>query len=256
MVSLRGRYGGITGQYDIGPLMRRRVAEAIVRKAGLWPGDVVLDVGCGDGLLASAVGRAFTKCRVAALEENPKFLKLARENARLELTANRVGHIRCDLTDIPFRDESIRIAMAGFAFHRVKSDPLPVLAEIHRVLEWYGKLMVVELDFTRSRAPGRIPNRNPFDEETLAGMKEMGWGKIQVQKLDILRDGTLLNLITAKRFDPEMEEGDEDEEDEDFEDDDEDLDEDEDEDDEEEEEEEAPPPPPKRKAAAKGKGKG
>ena len=207
MAFLRGKYGPYPG-FDVGDLARKRYSDIVVRKAGLWPGDRALDVACGHGTVSNALARAFTKCRVSAVEADEEELARAVENARVEGALPRLDFVSADPTALPYDDETFMLTTCalGLAF---EPDYLEVLEEIHRVTAFMGKVYLVDVDFTNAKKrPGRA-KKSVFNEDTQAAMKEMGYGKINIQRVDTLRDGTAVLLLAAKRFDPEVGEPDE-----------------------------------------------
>ena len=208
------RYAPAKG-YDVGHLARQKYAHLVVRKAGLFPGDWVLDVATGSGILGVQVARAFTRAKVVATDAERANLDRAAANAQAEGCAERMRFVQCLPDALPFKDESFFFTTVGFALAR-QEEPLDVLDEIHRATGYYGKVYAPALDLTRVKPKPRGWLSIVFDEATLAAMREMGYGKVQKQRVALLPDGAQLDLVMAKRFDAEGdEEGDEDGEDED-----------------------------------------
>ncbi|MHB8604950.1 MAG: class I SAM-dependent methyltransferase [Thermoplasmatota archaeon] len=195
----RGAYVPLKG-YDVGNRTRTLYRDAVWRKAGLWPGDKVLDLGCGVGTLSNVLAANFNKVRVVGVDSDTAALARCAVNAREEEATPRLTLVRADATELPFVDETFRLVVAGLAFSSL-DDPLGALEEAHRVAEFGGKALFVEADFTRAKAKPRGLEANVFDEAMLDEMRGMGWGKLAVQRIDVLADGTQLNLVTAKRFD-------------------------------------------------------
>ncbi|HWH08604.1 MAG TPA: class I SAM-dependent methyltransferase [Candidatus Thermoplasmatota archaeon] len=199
------RYAPSKG-YDVGHLARQKYAQLVVRKAGLFPGDWVLDVETGTGILGVQVARAFTRAKVVATDAERANLDRAAANAEAEGCRERMRLVQCLPDALPFKDESFFFTTVGFALAR-EEEPLDVLDEIHRATGYYGKVYAPALDLTRVKPKPRGWNALVFDEETVAAMREMGYGKVQKQRVALLPDGAVLDLVMAKRFDPE--EGDE-----------------------------------------------
>lgn len=196
---LRGEYAPHVG-YDPGARSRRAVTEAIARKAGMFPGDLALVAPAGVGLVAAPLARAWTRCRVVAVEEDGDALARCVANTRELDALARLRPYRADPTALPFEDECFPLVACALALH-AHDDPLGVLEELHRVAYWSGKLLAVEPDFTRLAKKPRGLHRNVLDADTQEAMKDMGWGKVSVQKIEVLPDGTVLQLATAKRLD-------------------------------------------------------
>lgn len=206
------RYAPSKG-YDVGPLARQKYAHLVVRKAGLFPGDWVLDVETGTGILGVQVARAFTRSKVVATDAEREDLARARANAEAEGACSRIQFVQALPDALPFKDESFFFTTIGLQLAR-EEEPLDVLEEIHRVTGYTGKVYAPSLDFTRASKKPRGVSRWVFGEDAVAALKEMGFGKVQKLRVMLLPDGAELVLVTMKRFDPESDEdGDEDEED-------------------------------------------
>jgi ubiquinone/menaquinone biosynthesis C-methylase UbiE len=195
------RYAPTEG-YDVGPIARHKYSELVVRKAGLFPGDWVLDVQTGTGILGVQVARAFTRAKVVATDVNRDNLLHARANAVADKAAERIQFVQCLPDQLPFKDESFYFATIGFRLC-VEEQPLDTLDEIHRATGFYAKVYAPALDFTRARNKPADVHDWVFDAQTMKEMREMGYGKIQVLDVATLADGARLRLVTMKRFDPE-----------------------------------------------------
>lgn len=212
MALFHGDYEPTLG-YDPGPRSRRAIAEAVARKAGMFPGDLALVAPAGVGLAAAQLSRMWTRCRIVAVEEDEAALTRCVANAKALGGDARLRPYLASPEALPFTHECFPFVACAFALHAA-DDPLAILEELHRVTFWSGKILVVEPDFTRLPKKPRGMHLNVLDEETQAAMKEMGWSKVGVSKIDILPDGTVVQLMTAKRFDvDEDEEGDDEDED-------------------------------------------
>lgn len=198
--------------YDPGAMARSKLAQLVVQKAGLFPGDWVLDVETGTGILGVNVGRAFTRAKVVATDAERENLEKARDNAATEGCGDRMRFVQCLPDALPLKDESVFFTTVGLTLH-AEEEPLDVLDEIHRVTGYYGKVYAAAVDLTKMRGRrkrGIIPW--VFDDETVGAMREMGFGKVQMLQVAVLPDGGRLHLVMAKRFDPEEGEDDEEEE--------------------------------------------
>jgi len=206
------RYAPTEG-YDPGALARNKLSQLVVRKAGLFPGDWVLDVETGEGLLGVNVARAFTRSKVVATDVERAHLEKARANAIREGCDNRLRFVQCLPDALPFKDEFSFFSTVGFGL-AAHEEPLDVLDELHRTTGFYGKIYAGALDLRRARKKVRGLKTWVFDDETVKEMREMGYGKVQTQQVAVLADGARLMLVTTKRFDAAAG-GPEDEEDED-----------------------------------------
>ena len=72
------------------------VVQVMLRLAKLGPGDVVFDLGCGDGRIVIAAVRQF-KARGVCVDIDPQRIAESRENARLAGVADRILFLNQDL---------------------------------------------------------------------------------------------------------------------------------------------------------------
>ena len=112
------------------------VAAHLVRFAGIRPGESVLDVGTGTGVVAVTAAR--TGARVSALDLTPELLLQARENARI------AGHPEItwqegDAEALPYRDASFDVVVSQFG-HMFAPRPEVTVAEMRRVLKPSGRV--------------------------------------------------------------------------------------------------------------------
>jgi SAM-dependent methyltransferase len=115
----------------------RLVREA----AGIGPGDTVLDVACGPGLLACAFAR--TARHVTGIDLTPAMIEQARALQRSEGLDNLSWHVG-DVASLPFPDGSFSVAFTRYSFHHLL-DPAGVLVEMARVTEPGGRVVVVDV---------------------------------------------------------------------------------------------------------------
>jgi ubiquinone/menaquinone biosynthesis C-methylase UbiE len=111
-----------------------RLIARVAGLAGLKPGDSVLDLGCGTGMLAASFARA--GMAVTAMDPEPQMLAQARLNAQAagtQMTFLQGGsqELACDMG--PFR-----LAVMGRSFHWM--DRAAVLAMLDRIVTPNGGL--------------------------------------------------------------------------------------------------------------------
>jgi SAM-dependent methyltransferase len=112
------------------------VAAHLVRFAGIRPGESVLDVGTGTGVVAVTAARA--GARVSALDLTPELLVEARENARI------AGHPEItwqegDAESLPYPNASFDVVVSQFG-HMFAPRPEVGVAEMRRVLKPSGRV--------------------------------------------------------------------------------------------------------------------
>jgi SAM-dependent methyltransferase len=104
----------------------------------------ILDAGCGNGrytrfLLRQADADALITC----FDLSPRMLKRARKR----LKDSRVSHVSADLTHLPYPDAFFDAIVCGWVLEHLP-DPRPGLAELARVLQPGGKLLLLVTEDT------------------------------------------------------------------------------------------------------------
>jgi ubiquinone/menaquinone biosynthesis C-methylase UbiE len=120
------------------PSMFGPLAEDLVEAAGLRPGDRVLDVACGTGVVARHAARQLGGGgRVAGLDINPGMLAVARAAAAAEGLA--IEWREGDAQAVPFGDGSFDVVFCQQAL-QFFADRAAALREMRRVLAEGGRL--------------------------------------------------------------------------------------------------------------------
>jgi demethylmenaquinone methyltransferase/2-methoxy-6-polyprenyl-1,4-benzoquinol methylase len=138
---LPARYDEMAAWLSFGqdPLWRRAMVQAI--EAG--PGDRVLDVACGTGLVSAAlVGRY--GCSVVGLDQSEQMLARARArvDGRPDLSA-RVELVRGEAERLPFGDAEFD-ALTFTYLLRYVDDPQQTMRELARVVKPGGRIASLE----------------------------------------------------------------------------------------------------------------
>ena len=110
-------------------------AGKLVAFAKIAPGQAVLDVACGTGVVAITAARA--GARVRALDLSPTLLERARENARV--TGVEVDFIAGDAEALPYPDSSFDVVLSQCG-HMFAPRPEVAVAEMMRVLKPGGRV--------------------------------------------------------------------------------------------------------------------
>lgn len=124
----------------------RNFRDETLRHAALMPGERVLDVGCGTGVLtrlaAQAVGSAG---HVVGIDPAPRMIAVARENAAQ--TGSQAEFKLAVIERLPFADNSFDVVLSSMMLHHLPPDlKRDGLAEVYRVLKPGGRLAAVDID--------------------------------------------------------------------------------------------------------------
>lgn len=115
--------------------------QIVLEASGIGPGDTVLDVACGPGLVACYFAERADQ--VTGIDLTPAMIEQARRLQESKGLANldwRVG----DVTTLPFPDASFSVVFTRYSFHHIL-DTKAVLAEMKRVCKPGGRVVVVDV---------------------------------------------------------------------------------------------------------------
>jgi len=116
-------------------LRTRRLAADLVAAAGIRPGELVLDLGAGTGMLTTALVEA--GARVVAVERDPALAVSLRRRFRDRVTVVEDGAERLRLPRDPFAVVSnLPFARSGAILAHLLDDPRTPLRRAHVVVQW------------------------------------------------------------------------------------------------------------------------
>jgi ubiquinone/menaquinone biosynthesis C-methylase UbiE len=154
------RYGGNAAEnYDryFVPAIGAPLASELVELAALRPGERVLDVACGTGIVAKlAAGRVGSSGSVVGIDINPAMLAVA---GAADPDAPSVEWVEASADALPLADGSFDVALCQMGFQFFPDRPT-ALREIGRVLAVGGRLLI--------NVPGPTPPIFAILEEALA----------------------------------------------------------------------------------------
>jgi ubiquinone/menaquinone biosynthesis C-methylase UbiE len=163
-------------------------ARETMRRLELRPGDRVLDVGCGTGILLGAIGDAFAEARLSGIDASPEMLGVARRRLgeRAEL---RQGWAH----ELPWGDASFDLVVCSSVLHYLRG-PETALAEMRRVVRTDGGVVITDwsndyltcraLDFLLrrfNRAHHRVYRRRQLRDM----LRSSGFAKVRVDRYKI-----------------------------------------------------------------------
>ena len=145
--------GGMVRYSKVGKLRIRDQVLGLIP----WRGDeMVLDVGCGRGLLLVGAARRLTTGKAIGVDRwvagalTGNRPEAALDNARWEGVLDRVEVTEGDVRQLPFADASFDVVVSNFVVHEVKNrvEREQMLREMVRVLKPGGRLALVDFIFT------------------------------------------------------------------------------------------------------------
>lgn len=124
-----------------GTITDANALRMIVEAAAPSPGDTVLDVACGGGIVVCAFAPHVK--HATGIDMTPAMLDRARQHAA-ESGIGNVTWDRGDVTALPYPDGAFEIVVTRFSMHHLL-DPLGVLREMVRVCAPGGRVVVVDM---------------------------------------------------------------------------------------------------------------
>jgi len=122
------------------PTLFRPLAELTLQHVELNEGDRVIDVACGTGIVARLVAEKIGKSGVVAgVDLNAGMIEAARLYS--PATSVDIGWHQCDVTDLPFADNSFDIAFCQQGLQFFPDKPA-ALSELRRVLAPDGTMIL------------------------------------------------------------------------------------------------------------------
>ncbi len=141
-VTIRDQFTRQAVPFSTAPGIKDEAAlAALVELAGAGPGDVMLDVACGPGLVVAAFAAVVR--HAIGIDVTPAMIARARDVAG-EKGVRNVGWLVGDAPPLPFPDAAFSIVVCRFAFHHFVT-PRAVLAEMIRVCRPGGRILVADV---------------------------------------------------------------------------------------------------------------
>lgn len=121
------------------PSIGAPVADDLIRVAGLQPGERVLDVACGTGVVTRRAAERVTAAgKVAGLDMHPGMLAVARS---LTPPGISIDWYKANAESMPLEDETFDVVLCQMGLQFVTDKPA-ALCEMRRVLDTDGRAIV------------------------------------------------------------------------------------------------------------------
>lgn len=175
---------GLTPYYDsfaklVNPLRRRLLQEAKIQ-----PGQRVLDLGCGTGLLTRMVKQSTPEAQVTGLDGDEEVLKIARDKSH----GTDIQWDHALAFNMPYQDNSFDVAVSSFVTHHLTGeDKVRAFKEVRRVLRPDGWFHI--LDFgppfnLLTRIQASVMSQFELTQDNFAGrilpmLAEAGFGGVK-----------------------------------------------------------------------------
>jgi SAM-dependent methyltransferase len=128
-----------------------------IRVAGLQPGEIVIDLGCGGGIDTILAARAAGPTgKAIGLDMLPEMLEVAARNAT-EAGVTNVEWLQGYLEEIPMPDQSVDVAMSNGVVN-LSPRKSRVFAEIYRILRPRGRLALADIVVDEDLPPEILTN--------------------------------------------------------------------------------------------------
>lgn len=184
-------------------------AARLVDWAGITPGQRVLDVACGTGVVA--VTAALRGAQVNGLDLSPALIAEARLNAAL-VEGDRLRFHEGDVEALPFADGEFEVVVSQFG-HMFAPRPEVAIAEMLRVLKpggriafstWPPELVIGRLfDLTGRTLPGPAGANAPSSWGETANVRR--WLGDAVEGLTFSRDEMTIPALSPRHYGANME---------------------------------------------------
>ncbi len=141
---------------------------------------VVLDAGCGNGLVTRLIKKQHPKIKLIGIDSDANDIKIAKRKERSENKG--INYFIGSLDKLPFPDSSFDLVVATLVFHHMEPVTRKLtLKEFYRVLNSHGEIIILE---------GKGLVRNLVDMMENSGFRDIGKRK----------EGKIRNVYYGKKI--------------------------------------------------------
>lgn len=166
--------------------------DPIVATAGIRPGSVVADIGCGTGLFTPMLSAATgPRGKVYAVDIVPDFLRLIASRSA-EAGLRNVQTVLCTERSVELPPHSIDTAFICDVYHHFEY-PQQSLASLHRALRKSGEVLLIDFKRVPGVSSDWILNHVRAGQEVVTAEFEAA-GFQKVEEVPLLKDNYLLRF--------------------------------------------------------------
>ena len=156
-----------------------------LEKLALKPDDILLEIGCGGGVLLNMALESVTQAK--AIDHSPDMVQIAKEKNQEAVSEGRVEIVQGTAESLPWDDNSFACATANQMFFFIDK-PTIVLKELYRVLKPGGRLVITSIEgSTLTRLlflPWARSMHFYMNREMESMLKEAGFQTPEVKKME------------------------------------------------------------------------
>lgn len=139
-----------------------RLRDKLLDELQLRGDEMVLDVGCGRGLMLIGAAKRLPRGRAIGIDlwqtadQSGNSLATTQRNAEIEGVSERVALHTGDARELPFPDGTFDLIVSTWALHNIPSSEgrAKAVREIARVLRPGGRLLLVDIQYSRDYVKG------------------------------------------------------------------------------------------------------